>query len=79
MSVKNGYNVKVKPGTRNHHGTFVKETSYKLVGIEQSGWALVCINNKSCCFVDPGNLQSKTHRPKFPFCSLPKPLPPYSG
>lgn len=71
MSIKDGYNVKVKAGTRNHQGTFVQETSYKLISIDQSGWALICIDNSSCCFVDADNLQSKTHRPKFPFCNYP--------
>ena len=71
MSVKDGCNVKVKTGTRDHRGTFVQETSYKLIGIDQSGWALICISDTSCCFVDPDNLISKTHKPKFPFCNYP--------
>lgn len=73
MSVKDGYNVKVKTGTRNLQGNFVQETSYKLIGIDQSGWALICIDDASCCFVDPDNLESKTRRPKFPFCTYPNP------
>lgn len=73
MSVRDGYNVKVKTGTRNLQGTFVQESSYKLIGIEQSGWALICSDGASCCFVDPDNLQSKTHIPKFPFCNYSSP------
>ncbi len=69
MSVKDGCNVKVKTGTCNLQVTFVQETSYKLMGIEQFGWALICSDGASCCFVAPDNLQSKTDRPKFPFCT----------
>lgn len=49
-------NVTVKPETRNHKGFFVQEASYKLMGIEQSGWALICLEN-SCHYVDPDNLE----------------------
>lgn len=48
--------VKVKPETRNHKGFFVQETAYELVGIEQSGWALICIDEATCHYVDPDNL-----------------------
>jgi hypothetical protein len=49
--------VKVKPETRNHKGFFVQETAYELVGIEQSGWALICIDEATCHYVDPDNLR----------------------
>ena len=49
-------NVAVKPETRNHKWFFVQETSYKLVGIDQSGWALICIDDAVCHYVDPDDL-----------------------
>jgi len=49
--------VKVKPETRNHKGFFVQDTAYELVGIEQSGWALICIDEASCHYVDPDDLR----------------------
>lgn len=49
--------VAVKPETRNHKGFFVQEVSYKLMGIEQSGWALICFDEASCHYVDPDDLQ----------------------
>ena len=49
--------VKVKPETRNHKGFFVQDTAYELVGIEQSGWALICIDEATCHYVDPDNLK----------------------
>jgi hypothetical protein len=50
--------VKVKPDTRNHKGFFVQETDYELVGIEQSGWALICIDEATCHYVDPDNIHN---------------------
>jgi hypothetical protein len=50
--------VAVKPGTRNHKGYFVKHASgYRLVDINQAGWALICTSNTACHYVDPENLQ----------------------
>ena len=49
--------VKVKPETRNHKGFFVQDTAYELVGIEQSGWALICVDEASCHYVDPDDLR----------------------
>ncbi len=49
--------VKVKPETRNHKGFFVQDAAYELVGIEQSGWALICIDEATCHYVDPDNLR----------------------
>lgn len=49
--------VSVKPETRNHKGFFVAPASYKLMGIDQAGWALICIDDATCHYVDPDNLQ----------------------
>lgn len=54
MSVEN--NVEIKPETRNHKGFFIQEGSYKLMGIDQSGWALICLDDAVCHYVDPDNL-----------------------
>ncbi|WAL59426.1 hypothetical protein [Thermocoleostomius sinensis] len=51
------YNIEVKPDTRNHKGFFVRDTLYTLVGIEQSGWALICQDKTTCHYVDPDCLQ----------------------
>ncbi|MBD1861456.1 MULTISPECIES: hypothetical protein [Trichocoleus] len=56
MSITDKYNVQVESGTRNHKGFFVEDTDYKLVGIDQSGWALICMNDAVCHYVDPDNL-----------------------
>jgi len=53
-------NVTVKPETRNHKGFFVQEASYKLMGIEDSGWALICVEN-SCHYVDPVEVKKTSH------------------
>ncbi len=50
-------NVNVKPDTRNHKGYFVQDASYKLMQIDQSGWALICIDDAVCHYVDPDNLE----------------------
>lgn len=49
--------VVVKPETRNHKGFFIQEASYKFMGIDQSGWALICIDDATCHYVDPDNLE----------------------
>ncbi len=51
------YNLEVKSGTRNHKGYFVQDMTYRLVGIDQSGWALICQDNTTCHYVDPDCLQ----------------------
>lgn len=48
-------NVEIKPETRNHRGSFIQEGAYKLMGIDNSGWALICIDN-ACHYVDPDDL-----------------------
>lgn len=49
--------VSIKPETRNHKGFFIQEASYKLMGIDKSGWALICIDDAVCHYVDPDNLE----------------------
>jgi len=50
--------VGVKPETRNHKGFFVQQdASYHLMGIDESGWALICVDEASCHYVDPDNLE----------------------
>lgn len=49
--------VAVKPETRNHRGFFVQEVLYKLIEIDRSGWALICMNDAACHYVDPDNLE----------------------
>lgn len=49
--------IEVKPGTRSHRGFFVQEASYKLMDIHSSGWALICLNDAACYYVDPDDLE----------------------
>lgn len=49
--------VVVKADTRNHRGCFVQDTDYKFMGIDRSGWALICVDEATCHYVDPDNLQ----------------------
>jgi hypothetical protein len=49
-------NVRVKPDTRNHKGFFVQDGDYNLVSIDASGWALICVDDAVCHYVDPDNL-----------------------
>nr|WP_289623986.1 hypothetical protein [Desertifilum tharense] len=49
-------NVSVKPETRNHKGFFVQENDYKLMQIDASGWALICLDDAVCHYVDPDDL-----------------------
>ena len=52
----------VKPGTRNHKGYFVQQASgYRLMEIHESGWAVICISDSVCHYVDPENLQRSHH------------------
>ncbi|MBD1914002.1 MULTISPECIES: hypothetical protein [unclassified Leptolyngbya] len=50
------YMFQVTPGTRNHKGCFVQDTTYKLMSINQAGWALICMDEMSCHYVDPANI-----------------------
>lgn len=63
-SAQKGYTLKVKSGTRNHRGFFVRDTTYKLIEINQSGWAFICEDNATCHYVDPDCLKAKKRRKK---------------
>ncbi|MGI0489898.1 hypothetical protein ACN4EK_31160 [Pantanalinema rosaneae CENA516] len=54
--------IEIKPGTRNHHGYFIQEIPYRLVDIDRSGWALICMNEVVCYYVDPDNLETATEQ-----------------
>ena len=49
--------VNIKPATRNHKGFFIQPASYKLMSIDKSGWALICMDKAVCHYVDPDDLQ----------------------
>ncbi|MCG9884124.1 MAG: hypothetical protein MH825_00870 [Cyanobacteria bacterium] len=51
-------NVTIKPETRNHKGFFIQEGRYKLMNIDESGWALICVDDAVCHYVDPDNLET---------------------
>jgi hypothetical protein len=59
--VTNIYDVEVEPGTRNHKGSFVRDTTYKLIGIDQAGWAFICQDNTTCHYVDPDCLRGRAN------------------
>ncbi|KAM3091348.1 hypothetical protein ACKFKF_33375 [Phormidesmis sp. 146-12] len=61
MIISGDYNLGVDVGTRNHKGTFVRHTAYKLVRIEPSGWAFICQDNSTCHYVDPDSLREMRH------------------
>ena len=48
--------VGVRPETRNHKGSFVQNGDYTFVELDKSGWALICIDDAVCHYVDPDNL-----------------------
>jgi hypothetical protein len=48
--------VAIKPETRNHKGFFVQETDYTFVELDKSGWALICVDDAVCHYVDPDNI-----------------------
>jgi hypothetical protein len=50
------YNFVVMPGTRDHRGFFVQDDTYELVRVEDSGWALICLDSHVCYYVDPENV-----------------------
>lgn len=52
-----GNHVTIKPETRNHKGFFIQEGSYKLMDMDRSGWALICVDDAVCHYVDPDNLE----------------------
>lgn len=48
--------VAIKPETRNHKGSFVQDADYTFVELDKSGWALICVDDAVCHYVDPDNL-----------------------
>ncbi len=50
-------NVRVKVDTRNHKGFFGPEASYTLHDVDQNGWALICVDDAHCHYVDPDSLR----------------------
>ena len=48
--------VGIKPETRNHKGFFVQQADYTFVEIDKSGWALICVDDAVCHYVDPDNI-----------------------
>ncbi|MEB3279884.1 MAG: hypothetical protein VKK42_13300 [Lyngbya sp.] len=48
----------VKAETRNHKGFFVQQGAYQLKSIDDSGWALICLDDAVCYYVDPDNLEA---------------------
>lgn len=61
MSSKDVYAFGVQAGTRNHKGAFVRHTVYKLVAINDAGWALICQDDATCHYVDPDCLREMRH------------------
>lgn len=57
MQTPDSYTVEVEVGTRNHKGSFVRDTTYKLMGIDHAGWALICQDEATCHYVDPDCLK----------------------
>ncbi|MGB3295506.1 MAG: hypothetical protein WBB01_21190 [Phormidesmis sp.] len=52
--------VGIKPETRNHKGFFVQQADYTFVEIDKSGWALICVDDAVCHYVDPDNILAAT-------------------
>lgn len=50
-------NVNLKSGARNHKGFFLQKGNYQLIDINRSGWALICLDDAVCHYVDPDDLQ----------------------
>ena len=48
--------VALKPETRNHKGFFIQDADYTFVEIDKSGWALICVDDAVCHYVDPDNI-----------------------
>ncbi|WOD38447.1 hypothetical protein [Nodosilinea sp. E11] len=54
----NSYCFSVLPGTRDHRGFFVQETTYELVEVSETGWAHICLDSAACYYVDPANIKA---------------------
>ena len=61
MTMNLSPNVGVNSGTRNHKGAFVPFAVYKLIEVDQSGWALICQDQATCHYVDPDSLREVRH------------------
>ncbi len=61
MTNDNSYNLGVNSGTRNHKGAFVRHTAYRLIEVNQAGWAVICQDQATCHYVDPSNLRVINH------------------
>lgn len=53
LSNESVYQFRVLPGTRDHKGFFVQETTYRLNQINEAGWAHICLDSAACYYVDP--------------------------
>ncbi|PZO45788.1 MAG: hypothetical protein DCF21_03945 [Leptolyngbya sp.] len=51
------YRFSVLPGTRDHRGFFVQDTTYELVDVSDGGWARICLDSAACYYVDPENIK----------------------
>lgn len=51
-----GYRFEVLPGTRDHRGYFIQDSTYELVDVSDAGWARICLDSAACYYVDPANL-----------------------
>ncbi len=51
------YRFSVVPGTRDHRGFFVQDTTYELVDVSDTGWARICLDSAACYYVDPANVR----------------------
>lgn len=66
MTTNNLSNVGVNAGTRNHKGAFVPHAVYKLIEVDQTGWALICQDQATCHYVDPDALREVRHAKEQP-------------
>jgi hypothetical protein len=61
MTTDDNSTVGVSTGTRNHKGSFVRHTVYKLIEVNEAGWALICQDQATCHYVDPACLREVLH------------------
>jgi hypothetical protein len=54
--IDKSYCYSVRPGTRDHKGLFLQETTYTLTTFSASGWARICLDSSACYYVDPDSL-----------------------
>ncbi|PSN20294.1 hypothetical protein C7271_02915 [filamentous cyanobacterium CCP5] len=53
------YTFTVQPGTRDHRGFFIQDTTYTFVGFTDAGWAQICLDSAACYYIDPANLSEQ--------------------